>query len=59
MNDIYINKKDDKVFIDFLNKEKKFKKDRIFFEGVSCINDAINWGKNNLENFHMDMINHV
>ena len=56
---MYINDKDDKVYIDFLNKKNNFKKDRIYFEGVSCINDAINWGQNNLDNFNMEMIRHV
>lgn len=42
-----------KHYIDFLNKDKGFKQDREYFDNWE---DAVNWGKANLENFNIDMI---
>ena len=41
------------VYIEFLNKEKNFRLDRIEFE---TIEEAINWGSENLEKFRLDFI---
>ena len=41
------------VYIDFLNKEKGFKKDRIKFDSYEL---AVKWAKTNLEKFNHDMI---
>ena len=46
------NKKD-KVYIEFLNKKKNFKKDIKNFNSYA---EALNYGKNNLDNFSPDMI---
>ena len=45
--------KDKTVYIDFLNKDKGFKEDRIFFETYE---DAVKWAKDNFERFDPDMI---
>ena len=42
-----------KYYIEFLNKEKGFKRDKKEF---SSYEDAIAWGRKNLENFNSDMI---
>lgn len=39
--------------IEFLNKDKKFRKDEKFF---STFEDAQKWARENLERFHPDMI---
>ena len=44
------------VYIDFLNKEKDFKKDKIYFESYE---DAKKWAFENLEKFHPDFINYL
>jgi|TARA_B110000093_G_scaffold158238_1_gene177116 hypothetical protein len=41
------------VYIDFLNKEKGFKEDRIKFDSYEL---AVKWAKTNLEKFNHDMI---
>ena len=46
------NKKD-KVYIEFLNKKKNFKKDIKNFNSYA---EALNYGKNNFDNFSPDMI---
>lgn len=51
--------KEVKLFIDFLNKEKNFKRDRKIFTGTDWnkVHDkAVVWGRENLEKFHSDMI---
>lgn len=40
-------------YIDFLNKDKNFQKDRITFESYE---EAQKWAKQNLENFNPDFI---
>jgi hypothetical protein len=52
MPDITIEVKNE-VFIEFLNKDKGFKKDKIDFPAYQ---DAIKWGRKELENFNIDMI---
>ena len=48
MNEHYI--------IEYLNCEKNFQKDFVQFKGLHAYEEAIKWGKENLENFHLDMI---
>jgi hypothetical protein len=45
-----------KFYIDFLNKEKGFKQDRIKFNSYE---NAVTWGRKNLEGFNLDMIRSV
>jgi len=45
-----------KCYIEYLNASKNFKVDVVYFEGATAYDDAINWGKVNLENFNRDMI---
>jgi hypothetical protein len=44
---------EDKVYIDFLNKKKGFKQDRIKFNSYE---DAVKWARKNFEKFNPDMI---
>jgi hypothetical protein len=44
---------EDKVYIDFLNKKKGFKQDRIKFSSYKA---AVKWAKKNFEKFNHDMI---
>lgn len=46
-------KVEDKVYIDFLNKEKGFKKDRKYFKSYE---EARKWALKNFDKFHPDMI---
>jgi hypothetical protein len=39
-----------------MNKEKGFKKDRIYFNTYA---EAVEWGRKNFERFNTDMINYV
>lgn len=50
-------KTEEVFYIDFLNKDKKFQLDRVTFKGKDAYEDAKKWGKDNLDNFHGDMIN--
>ena len=42
-----------KIYIEFLNKNKNFSKDKKYFETV---NDALKWAQKNLEKFSLDML---
>jgi hypothetical protein len=44
---------EEKVYIDYLNKKKGFKQDRIKFNSYE---DAVKWAKKNFEKFNSDMI---
>lgn len=44
---------EEKVYIDFLNKKKGFKQDRIKFTSYEA---AVKWAKTNFDNFNPDMI---
>jgi hypothetical protein len=44
---------EEKVYIDYLNKEKGFKQDRIKFNSYE---EAVKWAKKNFEKFNSDMI---
>lgn len=43
----------EKIYIEFLNKRKNYQKDKRYFKTYE---DAMNWGRKNLENFHPDMV---
>jgi GNAT superfamily N-acetyltransferase len=45
----------EEVYIEFMNKEKGFKKDIKYFKSYD---EAVKWAKKNFENFHPDMINY-
>jgi len=47
--------KGEKIYINFLNKEKGFKNDKMYFNTEK---DAIEWGKANIDRFNIDMINY-
>lgn len=42
--------------IEYLNSKKNFQKDSMQFQGPNSYEQAIKWGKDNLENFNLDMI---
>ena len=42
--------------IEYLNCKKNFQKDSVQFKGPQAYEEAVLWGKKNLENFHLDMI---
>ena len=42
--------------IEYLNCKKNFQKDSVQFKGTQAYEEAVTWGKENLENFHLDMI---
>lgn len=46
----------EKLKMEYLNSKKNFQKDFMEFEGTDAYEQAIKWGRNNLENFHIDMI---
>ena len=48
--------KEESFYIEFLNKNKNFQKDKKTFTGPNAFNDAKTWGKENLENFTIEMI---
>jgi hypothetical protein len=47
---------DDIVYIEFMNKKKGFRKDRIEFKGRKAYEDAVKWGRENIDNFKIDMV---
>ena len=48
-----MNIENGKFCIEFLNKEKGFKKDVVYFDSYE---NAIIWAKSNFEKFNIDMI---
>lgn len=46
----------EQYIIEYLNCKKNFQKDCVQFKGMQAYEEALTWGKMNLENFHMDMI---
>ena len=44
------------IYIEYLNKKKGFQKDKKVFNGVNAYEEAVKWGRKNLENFNLDMI---
>jgi hypothetical protein len=43
-------------FILFLNSKKKFRKEQQNFYGEKAYSEAVKWGRENLENFIIDMV---
>jgi hypothetical protein len=43
-------------YIEFLNAAKGYANDRKYFEGENAFEQAVAWGRVNLENFSMDMV---
>ena len=48
-----------KCYIEYLNASQNFQKAIVYFEGTTAYEDAIVWGKTNLENFNLDMIKYI
>ena len=48
-----------KCYIEYLNASQNFQKDIVYFEGKTAYEDAIAWGKTNLDNFNLDMIKYL
>jgi hypothetical protein len=46
----------EQYIIEYLNCKKEFQKDSVEFKGIQAYEEAVTWGKKNLENFHLDMI---
>ena len=42
--------------IEYLNCKKDFQKDSVQFKGIYAYEEAVTWGKKNLDYFHLDMI---
>ena len=42
--------------IEYLNCKKDFQKDSVQFKGTHAYEEAVTWGKKNLENFNIDII---
>ena len=54
-----MTKPKNKLYIDYRNKDKKFKQDRIYFTGddyMETYEKAVTWAKENFESYHPDMI---
>jgi hypothetical protein len=51
--DLLTKLNENSVFIEFVNKDKSFQVDTIYFDSYD---DALEWGKVNLGNFNIDMI---
>jgi len=49
--------KTETYYISFLNKAKGFIEDKKVFTGKNAYENAEKWGKKNLDNFNLDMIN--
>lgn len=47
---------EEQYIIEYLNCKKNFQKDSVPFQGPHSYDDAVKWGKENLENFNLDMI---
>ena len=45
-----------RYYVDFLNKDKGFTPDRIYFEGEKAYDNAKKWCLENLEKFDLDFI---
>lgn len=48
--------KEETHFISFLDKSKGFKQTDKYFTGPTGYDDAVKWGKKNLDNYHPDLI---
>ena len=47
---------EEQYIIEYLNCKKNFQKDSVQFQGPCAYEKALAWGKENLENFNLDMI---
>lgn len=47
---------EENYIIEYLNCKKNFQKDFVQFQGTHAYEDAVKWGKENLENFNIDLI---
>jgi hypothetical protein len=45
-----------RCYIEYLNAEKGFQEDRIWFEGENAYALALAWGREHIENFNLEMI---
>lgn len=45
-----------RLYIEYLNRGKNFAVDRKYFTGPDAEDNAIAWGRENLSNFHIDMV---
>jgi hypothetical protein len=50
------NLKNDTYYIRYLSKKHNFRQMDKIFEGVNAMQNAIKWGKANLENFNINMV---
>lgn len=48
----------EKIYINFLNSSKNFTIDKKVFSGENKFDNAVKWGKENISNFNLDMINY-
>ena len=46
----------EQYIIEYLNCKKDFQKDAVQFQGPQAFEEAVTWGKKNLDNFQLDMI---
>lgn len=46
----------EETYIEYLNKDKNFQEDKKVFKGKDAYEQAVKWGRENLENFNMDMV---
>ena len=46
----------EQYIIEYLNCKESFQKDSVQFKGTHAYEEAVTWGKKNLDNFHLDMI---
>ena len=47
---------EEQYIIEYLNCKKNFQKDSVQFQGSYGYEQAVKWGKENLENFNLEMI---
>ena len=47
------------TYIDYRNKKKKYSVDTVYFSGDNMWESAVEWGKKNINNFTLDMINYL
>jgi len=53
------NEKPRGTYIDYRNKKKKYSVDTVYFSGDNMWESAVEWGKKNIDNFTLDMINYL
>jgi len=44
------------LYIEYLKADKNFEKTKVIFRGVKAFDNAVKWGRKNLENFNLDQI---